>query len=187
MIDRRACLCGLASFIALPRGAFASEEAAWRILADGGIAVFRHALAPGTGDPPGFRLDDCATQRNLSADGRRQAARIGEAFRSRGIVIGRVLSSQWCRARETARIAFGRAEDEPAISSFFADRSRSAAQTELARSLVAGWNGSGALILVTHQVNVTALSGIFPQSGEAVVIRRGGSGPGDVAGRIAFA
>jgi phosphohistidine phosphatase SixA len=186
VIDRRACLFGLASFTISTRVANASEEATWRALGEGGTALFRHALAPGTGDPPGFRLDDCATQRNLSEEGRRQATRIGDAFRSRGIGAGKVLSSQWCRARETARLAFGRVEDEPAINSFFAQRGQSAAQTQAARSLMAAWNGSGALILVTHQVNVTALTGIYPQSGEAVVIRRGGSGPNDVAGRIAF-
>ncbi len=169
-----------------PARATASEAAAWAALAEGGIALFRHALAPGTGDPPGFQLEACATQRNLSAEGRAQAARIGAAFRARNITIGTVLSSPWCRARDTARIAFGGYRDEAAVSSFFADRAQGPAQTEAARALLAAWRGPGALIIVSHQVNITALTGIFPASGEAIVLRRGGSGPADIAGRLRF-
>ncbi len=122
-MDRRgllAIMLAIPAAMALPARSRAStaEEAAWAALAAGGIALFRHALAPGTGDPPGFRLEECSTQRNLSAEGRAQAARIGSAFRARGIAIGSVLSSPWCRARDTARIAFGGFRDEAAVSSF---------------------------------------------------------------------
>ena len=84
----------------------ASDEAAWNALRAGGIAIFRHSNAPGVGDPPGMRLDDCSTQRNLDEEGRVQARRIGDAFRSRNIQLGAVLASQWCRATETAELAF---------------------------------------------------------------------------------
>jgi hypothetical protein len=166
------------------RPAVASEEAAWAALRGGAIVLFRHAIAPGGGDPAGFRLGDCATQRNLDEAGRRQAQRIGEAFRSRGVAVGRVLTSQWCRTRETAELAFpGRKQDEPAFNSFFDDRSLGPAQTAAARPILLNWRGPGALVVSTHQVNITALTGIVPASGEGVVLRTDG-GALAVVGRI---
>ncbi|HZX61552.1 MAG TPA: histidine phosphatase family protein, partial [Candidatus Methylomirabilis sp.] len=100
-------------------------EALWGLLRGGGqVVVMRHATTdPGVGDPPGFRIDDCATQRNLSEAGREEARRVGGAFRVRGVPIRRVLSSRWCRCLETARLAFGTAESWPPLDSFFGDRS----------------------------------------------------------------
>lgn len=150
----------------------ARAEDAWEVLRQGGIVLFRHATAPGGGDPPGMRLGDCTTQRNLDATGRAEAARIGAAFHAQGIAVGRVLASAWCRTVETAEIAFpGRVEVEPAFASFFADRGRGPAQTEAARAILLGWAGPGALVVSTHQVNITALTGIFPASGEGIVLR----------------
>ena len=84
-----------------------ASDLTWQTLRAGGVvAVLRHARAPGAGDPPAFKLGDCATQRNLSGEGREQARRIGAQFVAYGIVVGRVLSSEWCRCLETARIAF---------------------------------------------------------------------------------
>lgn len=149
----------------------AAAEGAWPAFADGAAILFRHANAPGTGDPPGLRLDDCATQRNLDDMGRAQARAIGAAFRARGVTVGRVLSSRWCRARETAELAFpGQVAAEPAFDSFFGDTTRRAAATEAARRVLAAWRGPGVLVAVTHQVNITALTGIFPQSGEGIVL-----------------
>lgn len=166
-----------------PLGA-SSEEETWQALRDGVIALFRHANAPGTGDPAGMRLDDCATQRNLDEAGRRQARRIGEAFAARGIAVRAVLTSRWCRSRETARLAFGDSvRDEPALDSFFDDRREGPARTEAALRLLADWRGTGALVAVTHQVNITALTGVFPASGEGVVIKVAG-GRVQVVGRI---
>ena len=101
-------------------------EALWVALKSGGhIALMRHAEAPGTGDPANFRLDDCSTQRNLSAAGRQQAERIGQAIREQGIMIGRVWSSRWCRCRETAqRLGSAPVEPLPILDSFFRDRER---------------------------------------------------------------
>ncbi len=160
-------------FLIHPWSAPRSDEAvAWSTLAAGGIVLFRHANAPGGGDPSDMRLGDCATQRNLDEAGRSQARRIGEAFRTRNIAVGRVLTSQWCRTRETAELAFpGRAQDEAAFNSFFADRTKGPAQTHAAKRLLQGWNGPGALVVTTHQVNITALTGIVPASGEGIVIR----------------
>jgi hypothetical protein len=167
----------------LPRRARA-EEAAWEALQNGGIVLLRHAIAPGGGDPLGMRLGDCATQRNLDAAGRDQARRIGDAIRAAGIHIGAVLSSEWCRTMETAELAFpGRVTAEPAFNSFFVDRGAAPGRTEAARRLLLRWDGPGALFVSTHQVNIAALTGIVPASGEGVVLRRNGDSL-SVAGRI---
>jgi broad specificity phosphatase PhoE len=162
-----------------PHAACASDTA-WDALRDGGtVAVVRHARAPGVGDPPGFRLDDCSTQRNLSEEGREQARRIGSAFRERGIPVGRVLSSRWCRSLETARLAFGaRTEPFPPLDSFFGNRGNEGRQTQAVRGVVEAWSArEGVLVMVTHQVNITALTEVFPGEGEIVVLRpKPGSG-----------
>jgi phosphohistidine phosphatase SixA len=167
----------LALVLVRPAAAQMDEGAAWAALGDGAIVLFRHANAPGTGDPEGFRLDDCATQRNLDAAGRAQAAAIGAAFRARGIIVGRVLTSAWCRARDTAELAFpGRAEVAPAFNSFFDDRSLAPAQTAGAATLLRAWRGPGVLVVVTHMVNIAALAGYAPAEGEGVVVRAEGDG-----------
>jgi phosphohistidine phosphatase SixA len=154
-----------------------ADEALWAALADGGhVALMRHALAPGTGDPEHFRLEDCSTQRNLDQTGREQARRTGQAFRERGVEIGQVLSSQWCRCLETAELlALGEVEPFPPLNSFFGARERGPDQTEAVRALLAQADAEGpSLVMVTHQVNITALTGISPGSGEIVVLRLGG-------------
>ena len=162
----------------------ADETAAWNALERGAIVLFRHSNAPGVGDPPGFRIDDCATQRNLDDEGRAQAQLIGEAFRERGIAVGKVITSQWCRTRDTANIAFpGMVEDEPSFNSFFGDRTEEPEQTAAAKKLLLGWKGSRALMVVTHQVNITALTGVAPASGEGIVLTNAG-GQITVVGRI---
>lgn len=166
------CWVLLAGLAAAPYGFAASPEEAWQKLGQGSIVLFRHATAPGTGDPPGMTLGDCATQRNLDDEGRRQARRIGEAFRERNIAVDAVLSSQWCRAMETAELAFpGKAKAEPVFNSFFSGRGDEPKQTAAAKRLFENWTGSGALVAVTHQVNITALTGIAPASGEGIIIR----------------
>lgn len=156
----------------LPVPSAVATEAAWQELRSGGIVLFRHALAPGTGDPAAFDVDDCATQRNLNATGRADARRIGEVFRREGIAVGKVLSSQWCRCLETAELAFpGAVTEEPAFNSFFENRSAGPAQTRTAAQILTDWQGPGTLVVVTHQVNITALTGVFPSSGEGIVIR----------------
>jgi len=161
-------------------------EALWVALKSGGhIALMRHAEAPGTGDPANFRLDDCSTQRNLSAAGRQQAERIGQAVREQGIMIGRVWSSRWCRCRETAqRLGFAPVEPLPILDSFFRDRERGSQQTAALRRFVSEPRTGPSLILVTHQVNITALTGILPQPGDIVVIRPMGNGRFTVLGII---
>lgn len=162
----------------------AATDDGWSALRDGAIVLFRHANAPGGGDPPGFRLGDCTTQRNLDDAGRRQARRIGEAFRTRGIRVGAVLSSQWCRTRDTATLAFGAAVQEDArFNSFFQTPEQSDPQSAAARRVLTQWQGPGVLVVSTHQVNITALTGIVPASGEGVVLRAQG-GELQVLGRV---
>lgn len=149
----------------------------WAAVQPGTMVLFRHALAPGSGDPPGFRLNDCSTQRNLSEEGRAQARRIGLAFKTRRIEVGSVWSSQWCRTRETADLAFpGKRLDQPAFNSFFGTPEAAPEKTRTAQELLGNWRGNGVLVVVTHQVNITALSGIVPNSGEGVVIRNTAQG-----------
>ena len=177
-------LFGLAPRSAALAADEAREAAAWEALRGGAIALFRHANAPGGGDPAGMRLGDCTTQRNLDEAGRQQARRIGEAFRKREIAVGAVLTSQWCRTTETANLAFpGKARPEPIFNSFFDARSNGPAQTRDARALLSRWAGPGALVVSTHQVNITGLTGIVPASGEGIVVRVTG-GEVAVIGRI---
>lgn len=153
-----------------------ADEALLARLREGGLALLmRHARTePGTGDPPGFRLDDCATQRNLDAVGRAQARAIGERLRAERIPIDRVLTSRWCRCRETAEL-LGSGEVEPfsPLDSFFEDRSRREAQTRATLAFIRDWRGPGNAMLVTHQVNITAMTGLFPQPGEIVALAPG--------------
>jgi phosphohistidine phosphatase SixA len=152
-------------------------------LAQGAVGMMRHALAPGGGDPPGFRLDDCATQRNLSDAGRAQAAATGARLRGAGVVAGEVASSAWCRCQETARLlGMGPVRHHPALDSWFG-RTPPEGAPEALRQLIASWQGPGARLLVTHQVNITRTTGVFPASGELVVLRPQGDGF-SVAGRL---
>jgi phosphohistidine phosphatase SixA len=167
----------------------AQTQAGWQLLQRGetGLVVaMRHAIAPGTGDPANFKLGDCSTQRNLSAQGRTQAQQIGAEFRNRNIKIARVLSSQWCRCLETAKlINLGKVEPLRTLNSFFSDSSQEARQTATIRKLIVdNRNTKGAVILVTHQVNITAITDIVPQSGEAVILKSDGQGKIQIVGRI---
>lgn len=164
------------------------RERLWSMLAvPGHVVLMRHADAPGTGDPASFRLDDCATQRNLGERGRLQARRIGEEFRRRAVQVALVLTSQWCRARETAALmALGSVEDEPAaLNSFFGrPGEREAATAALRRRLAALPTGATTVVMITHQVNITALTGVFPASGEMVVLKRDAQGGVTTVGRL---
>ncbi|MDR6772929.1 histidine phosphatase family protein [Azospirillum sp. BE72] len=150
------------------------------------LVLMRHAEAPGTGDPPGFTLDDCATQRNLSDDGRAQAKRIGERLRQLGIAKARVLSSQWCRCLETARLLeLGPVTEMSALNSFIRRPEEEKDKITELRQFLADLPRDGQpVVLVTHQVTVTALTGIFPASGEAVLLRANGTPNPDQLDRL---
>jgi broad specificity phosphatase PhoE len=162
------------------------SEALWSLLQTGGqVVVMRHASTErGIGDPPGFQLDDCRTQRNLSSAGREEARRLSKAFKTRRIPIGQVRSSRWCRCLETAQLAFGSAEPWSPLDSFFNDRSRADKQTQAVRELIAHPPSAGNVILVTHQVNISALTGLFPAPGELIVLTPLGNADFRIAGRL---
>ncbi|MHA7853369.1 histidine phosphatase family protein [Marinobacter shengliensis] len=156
----------------LPVNSIASEDQAWTALREGrAVLLMRHALAPGTGDPGGFDLEDCSTQRNLNSVGREQARSWKPFLASRGIAEARVFSSQWCRCMDTAReMDMGEVTEWPALNSFFRNRGDGDTQTRQTIALVNELEPGAAVILVSHQVNVTALTGVFPASNEGVIL-----------------
>jgi len=169
-----------------PRPSAADDPTLWRALnAAGHVALLRHALAPGTGDPAQFVLRDCSTQRNLSREGRDQAARIGARFAANGVRQARVLSSQWCRCLETAKLlGLGPVEELPMLNSFFRRFERRERQTRGLEDWLAGQPHDRPLVLVTHQVNITALIGVYPTSGELIILRRSEDGALTILGSI---
>lgn len=161
--------------VTAPKGDL-SDGNLWRQLQQAETHYFvlmRHALAPGTGDPANFQLDDCSTQRNLNEVGREQSRRTGEKFRQQDITVSQVLSSQWCRCMETAELlGLGEVEPFPALNSFFQDRSTAEAQTEQVRQFMLDHPGTpGVTVMVTHFVNIAALSQTNVSSGEMMVMR----------------
>lgn len=160
-----------AIFIA-PRVGKADEAAAWEALRSGdAVLMLRHSLAPGTGDPANFELGDCSTQRNLNDTGREQARSWKPFLAEHGITEARVFSSQWCRCMDTARgMDMGPVEPMPSLNSFFRDRSKAPEQTRQTITNVNALGDGAPVILVSHQVNTTALTGIFPSSNEGVIL-----------------
>lgn len=133
-------------------------------------AIMRHALAPGTSDPAGFALGDCSTQRNLDARGRAQAAATGAALRAAGVRFDRVWTSRWCRSRDTAVLMeLGEVEEVPPLDSFFEDRARRRPQTDALMARLLDLPPDETVLMVSHQVNISALAGGGTSSGEIVL------------------
>ncbi len=152
------------------------------------VLALRHALAPGTFDPPGFRLGDCSTQRNLDDQGRAQARRIGQWFTSRGLQPRRVRSSPWCRCLETARLAFGEAAEWPALGSPRGSTEATNARSlqQLRQALRDARRQGGFEVWVTHMFVIADLTGQGSASGEGLVLRAGADGSAvEVLGRLA--
>jgi broad specificity phosphatase PhoE len=166
----------------------ADAQDAWTALAQGGnVALIRHGNAPPGkgGDPPGFRLDDCATQRNLDDAGRAQARALGEAFRRHSVRVDRIMSSPWCRCVDTAELmAFGPVERSWAL---VPPTERNPDARERLKELISSWRGPGTLVLVTHAFTVRALLGFLVSQAETVVLRPapGSAAGGEVVGLIA--
>lgn len=180
-------LAAIAHATARPAGA---DDTLWTLLKNGQqVVLVRHAVTTaGVGDPPGFKLKDCATQRNLTEAGRADARRLGEAFRDHGVPVGRVLSSPWCRCLDTARLAFGRdAEVSTPLSNLYGRSEASARQVREMETLIGGWRPEGAggnLVLVSHGSTILALTGISVEPAEMVVLT---PRPGErfkIAGRL---
>jgi phosphohistidine phosphatase SixA len=166
----------------------ATEKDLWQAMKqENHFALIRHALAPGTGDPQDFNIRDCTTQRNLSERGRNQAKHIGRLFRAKGIPKAEVYSSQWCRCLETAALLdLGPVWELEILNSFFRRFERRGKQTATLKNWINEKEIRIPLILVTHQVNITAFTNIFPDSGEMVIIRKDGQDKFTVLGTIAF-
>ena len=170
-----AAALGLSLGLALCSAGLAASELAER-LADGRhVLLMRHAYAPGVGDPAGYALDRCDTQRQLDAQGRAQAVRIGRWLGEQGVARARVLSSIWCRCRQTAELlALGPVEIEPSLASFFDQPGRAAASNRALQNFIAGnlrARPTQPLILVTHHVNIREFMGRDIGSGDMVLVR----------------
>src|SRR5215203_5644201 len=151
--------------------AAADASVAWEALRKGGyVALMRHADARGgAGDPAGFKLDDCSTQRNLSERGRADAVAMGAQIRANGISFTRIIRSPWCRCVETAKLMdLGPVDIEPAFSNAFVLRDRRDELRRDATAILNTWS-HGTLMVVTHGANIQALSGVSPTSAEIVV------------------
>ena len=136
------------------------------------IIFIRHALAPGGGDPPGFIIDDCKTQRNLSKVGIQQSKNIGNLFKKNKIPVDKVLSSQWCRCKDTAKYAFKNYFEFSALNSTFqsAFAKNEPKQLKQLQTFVNNWDGDGGnLVLITHYSIITAVTNAVPSSGEIVI------------------
>ena len=145
----------------------------WR--QSGGALLIRHAATEsGLGDPAGFTLGQCRTQRNLSDAGRQASQALGAWLKAQNFKPDAVLSSQWCRCQDTARLAFGQFEDWPALNSTFAGQGDSAAQQKALLSRLRGWPQGRTEVWVTHQVNMTGLTGAYPSMGEGCLVDRQG-------------
>ena len=151
-----------------------ASEQAWNLAKEGDkIILIRHSLAPGGGDPQGFKIDDCDTQRNLNRKGINQSKKIGKLFKKNKIPVDQVLSSQWCRCKDTAKYAFGNLKEFTALNSTFQSpyNKNEPKQLKELYNFVKKWEGKGRnLVLVTHYSIITALTNAVPSSGEIVII-----------------
>jgi phosphohistidine phosphatase SixA len=179
----------LAIFLIVTPGLAADDSnEAWAALVKGGhVAVIRHGNAPPGygGDPPGFRFDDCKTQRNLDDIGREQARAIGEAFRKHGVRVDRIMASPVCRCQETGQLmAVGSVETSWDL---LPDTGPSPVRFLALKEMVSSWRGPGTLVLVTHALTVNPLTGFLPAQAETVVLQPTPDNPrgGSLVGRIA--
>jgi len=165
-------LIALALFPAAGSAFAEDEQQAWAALVGGGhIALIRHGNAPPGygGDPPGFRIDDCKTQRNLDDKGRAQGKALGEAFRSHGVRVDRILSSPVCRCMDTASLmAVGNVESSWAL---VPDRDPNRPRLRELKEIVSTWSGPGTLVLVSHGFTIEPLIGTIPDQAEVVVLQ----------------
>jgi phosphohistidine phosphatase SixA len=146
---------------------------AWAALrGDGHVALIRHAPAPGpVGDPSDYKLDDCATQRNLSEQGRAEAAALGARFRMQQVKVGKIVSSQWCRCKQTAELMnIGLVEDAPTFNNAFVLNTMRDELTAGARTMIEAWRGPGTLVVVTHGENILLMLGLRPREAEVIVV-----------------
>ena len=149
-----------------------SQENLINSLKEGGKLIFiRHAIAPGGGDPDNFKLNDCSTQRNLNQDGIEQSKRIGFFFKENKIPIDKVLSSEWCRCRDTAKYAFKNFKTFDALNSFYSLKFKKNKDKQISdlKKYISRWNAKKNLVFVTHYVVILEMLDMAPSSGEIIV------------------
>jgi broad specificity phosphatase PhoE len=185
---RRGFLLGAAALALAPFARGQDPDLLARLRRGGLVLLMRHASTGAEhSDPPGYRLDDCATQRNLSVEGRSEAQRIGERLRREKVPIARVYTSPWCRCRETATLAFGHAEDWAPLSSIFEQVERDAEYTGRVKKRIGSYSSrdmGGNVVMVTHNVNIAALTRLSVGPGEIVVVRPDGCCGLRIVGRV---
>ena len=155
----------------LNKASFANENIVEILKKGGNIIFIRHAIAPGNGDPPNFDILNCSTQRNLSKDGELQALKIGKFFKKNDIKLTKVLSSEWCRCKDTAKIAFGNYETKNFLNSFYDERFSENKDKQISdfKKFIRNWNKNGNLLLVTHYVVIFEILDLATNSGEIVI------------------
>ena len=145
----------------------------WKPAQEGNkIILIRHSLAPGGGDPVGFKINECKTQRNLNNKGINQSKKIGKLFKKNKVLVDQVLTSQWCRCKDTAKYAFGDYKEFTALNSIFQSpyNKNEGKQLNELYNYVKKWNGKGKnLVLITHYSIITAVTNAVPSSGEIVI------------------
>ena len=150
-----------------------SEDKILNSLKEGNKLIFiRHALAPGNGDPNNFNIKDCSTQRNLNKKGIKQSKKIGQFFKANKIKIDKILSSEWCRCKDTAKYAFENFETFNALNSFYDERfaANEPKQIKDLKNYINQWDGKKNLILVTHYVVILEMINLTTSSGEIVIV-----------------
>lgn len=181
--------CMLLLIVSSASSALADEQDLIRQMQSGSaVLMIRHALAPGVGDPGDFNLDDCSTQRNLNQAGREQAKAIGHWLRSRGIGQVKLYSSQWCRCLETARLMqMGTVTPLPALNSFFQRPEDREPNLSSLRKFIHEKTKPGELIImITHQVTISAITGLWADSGHGKLLRPAKAGGIELVGELSF-
>ena len=155
----------------LNKTSLASENIVEILKKDNNIIFIRHAIAPGNGDPSNFDILECSTQRNLSKNGELQSLKIGNFFKKNDIKITEVLSSEWCRCKDTAKIAFGKYETKNFLNSFYDNRFSENKDKQILefQKFIRNWNKTGNLVFVTHYVVISEILNKATSSGEIVI------------------
>ena len=150
---------------------FSNDELISKLQFGGNIIFIRHAIAPGNGDPDNIDLNDCKTQRNLSESGIIQSKKIGEFFKKNNIPIDKVLSSEWCRCKDTAKYAFKNFKTFNALNSFFSSKfaQNEDKQIKDLKNFIQNWKSEKNLVLVTHYVVISSMLNMAVGSGEIVI------------------
>ena len=159
------------SLLSLNNNAFSSDKILQSLKEGKKLVFIRHAIAPGNGDPNNFDINDCSTQRNLDQNGIEESKKIGLFFRNNKIKIDKVLSSQWCRCKDTAKYAFKSYETFNALNSFYDEKfaANEAKQIKDLKNYIKKWNGDKNLVFITHFVVISSILNTGSSSGEIII------------------